>query len=291
MVGLEKAQVADDDCFNQIVGDFTARKERVMTEKNMFDLSGKVALVTAGGRGLGREFCQAMAEFGADVACDDIRMEAAQETVELIKRFGHRAIAIEADVSQPDQVERMANQTVAELGAIDILFNNAGIANPPLRLHELAIEDWDRVMAIDLRSMFLCMRAVLPVMLKQKRGVIINTASVAGLMAGGETWSLPNCAPYGVAKAGVIALTRHSAVAYAKDGIRINAIAPGAHRTLPLGFPPEEMEKLDKKLSGFIPMGRLGKPSEIKGLAVYLASDASSYVTGQTFVEDGGFLA
>jgi NAD(P)-dependent dehydrogenase (short-subunit alcohol dehydrogenase family) len=262
-----------------------------MREKGIFDLSGRIALVTAGGRGLGREFCLAMTEFGADVACDDIRMEAAQETVGLVKRFGHRAIAIEADVSQPDQVERMVNQTVAELGTIDILFNNAGIPNPPVRIHELSIEDWDMVMAIDLRSMFLCMRAVLPVMLKQRRGCIINTASIAGIMAGAEGWSLPNAAPYGVAKAGVIALTRHTAVAYAKDGIRINAIAPGAHRTLPLGFPQEEMEKLDNKLSKFIPMGRLGRPSEIKGLAVYLASDASSYITGQTFVEDGGFLA
>ena len=262
-----------------------------MAEKNMFDLSGRVALVTAGGRGLGREFCQAMAEFGADVACDDINMEAAKETVELIKPFGHRAIAIEADVSKPEQVERMVNQTIAKLGTIDILFCNAGIANPMVMLHELAIEDWDRVIAINLRGVFLCMRAVLPVMLKQKKGVIINTASVAGLMAGGEEWSLPNAAPYGATKFGIVGLTRHAAVAYAKDGIRINAIAPGAHRTLPLEIPPDVMEEVDKKLSRFIPMGRLGRPSEIKGLAVYLASDASSYVTGQTFVEDGGFIA
>lgn len=262
-----------------------------MAEKNIFDLSGRVALVTAGGRGLGREFCQAMAEFGADVACNDINMERAQETVELIKRFGHRAIAIEADVSKPDQVERMVSQTVAELGTIDILFANAGIANPLVRLHELAIEDWDRCLDLDLRGVFLCMRAVLPIMLKQKRGSIISTASVAGLMAGSEGWSMPNVAPYGAAKAGVIGLTRHAAVAYAKDGIRINAIAPGAHRTLPLEIPPDVMEELDNKLSKFIPMGRLGRPSEIKGLAVYLASDASSYVTGHTFVEDGGLFA
>ncbi|MFO7773751.1 MAG: SDR family NAD(P)-dependent oxidoreductase [Dehalococcoidia bacterium] len=259
--------------------------------KGIFDLSGRVALVTAGGRGLGQEFCLAMAEFRADVACADMRIEAARETVELIKRFGHRAIAVEADVSKPEQVDRMVNQTVTDLDTIDILFNNAGIPNPPVRIHELSIEDWDMVMAIDLRGMFLCMRAVLPVMLKHRRGAIINTASVAGLMAMGEEWSVPNCAPYGVAKAGVIALTQHTAVAYAKDGIRVNAIAPGAHRTLPLGFPQELMDELERKLSRFIPMGRVGKPSEIRGLAVYLASDASSYVTGQTFVEDGGLLA
>lgn len=262
-----------------------------MGEKGIFDLSGKVALVTAGGQGLGREYCQAMAKFGADVACSDIDMEAAQETVELIMQFGHRAIAIKADVAMPDQVERMVNQTVTELGTIDILFCNAGVGHPAVRLHELAIEDWDRCMNVSLRGVFLCMQAVLPVMLKQKSGSIINTASVSGLMAGGEEWNRPNKAAYGVAKFGVIGLTRHAAVAYAKDGIRINAIAPGLHQTPHTGLPPEEVEKWNKKLTQFIPMGRPGGPSEIKGLAVYLASDASSYVTGQTFVEDGGLIA
>jgi 3-oxoacyl-[acyl-carrier protein] reductase len=262
-----------------------------MAQKNMFDLSGKVALVTAGGRGLGREFCEALAEFGADVACDDINGEAARETVASLKRFGHRALAIEADVSKPDQVARMVDKTVAEFGTIDVLFNNAGIANPPVRIHELAIEDWDRVMDVNLRGMFLVMRAVLPVMLKQKKGSIINTASVAGLMAGCEEYSLPNAAPYGTAKHGIIGLTRHAAVAYAKDGIRINAIAPGAHLTWPLSFPREEMEKLNEHIAKFIPMGRAGDPKEIRGLAVYLASDASSYVTGHTIVQDGGFIA
>jgi NAD(P)-dependent dehydrogenase (short-subunit alcohol dehydrogenase family) len=262
-----------------------------MSEKGIFDLSGRVALITAGGRGLGREFCEAMAEFGADVACSDIDRGRARETVELIKKFGHRAIAIEADVSKPDQVERMVEQSVGKLGAIDILFNNAGIRNPPVRLHELAIEDWDRVMDVNLRGMFIVMRAVLPVMLKQKRGSIINTASVIGLMAGCEEYSLPNAAPYGVAKHGVIGLTRHAAVAYAKEGIRINAIAPGPHLTWPPSIPQEEKEKIYNKIAKSIPMGRLGEPSEIKGLAVYLASDASSYVTGYTIVQDGGFIA
>ena len=262
-----------------------------MSEKGIFDLSGRVALITAGGRGLGREFCEAMAEFGADVACSDIDIGRARETVELIKKFGHRAIAIEADVSKPDQVERMVEQSVGKLGTIDILFNNAGIRNPPVRLHELAIEDWDRVMDVNLRGMFIVMRAVLPVMLKQKRGSIINTASVIGLMAGCEEYSLPNAAAYGVAKHGVIGLTRHAAVAYAKEGIRINAIAPGPHLTWPPSIPQEEKEKIYNKIAKSIPMGRLGEPSEIKGLAVYLASDASSYVTGSTIVQDGGFIA
>jgi len=262
-----------------------------MTENNMFDLSGRTALVTAGGRGLGREFCEAMARFGADVACNDIDLKSARETADLLKQYGRRSMAVAGDVSQPDQVERMVDETIKAFSTIDILFNNAGIPNPPLRLHELTIADWDKVMEVSLRGIFLVMRAVLPAMLRQKKGAIINTASVAGLMAGSEESSLANAVPYGVAKHGVIGLTKHAAVAYAKDGIRINAIAPGAHLTWPLAIPREEMEKVNERLARFIPMGRLGNPSEIQGLAVYLASDASSYVTGATFVHDGGFTA
>jgi NAD(P)-dependent dehydrogenase (short-subunit alcohol dehydrogenase family) len=140
-------------------------------EKNIFDLSGRIALITAGGHGLGRAYCEAMAEFGADVACADINKKFADETVNYIKKFGHRAIAIEADVSKQDQIEHMVNQTVSEFGTIDILFNNAGWCHSiEKRLHELVIEDWDACININLRGTFLCMRAVLPVMLKQKRG-------------------------------------------------------------------------------------------------------------------------
>jgi len=258
-----------------------------MAEKGMFDLSGRVALVTAGGHGLGRAYCEAMAEFGADVVCSDIDIGLAQETVGLIKRFGHRSIAIEADVSQKDQVERMVNQTVSELGTIDVLFCNAGIVNNLVKLHEQLIEDWNRVIAVNLTGTFLCMRTVLPIMLKKKRGSIISTASVAGVMAG----ITPDSAPYGATKAGIMMLTRHAAVAYAKDGIRINAIAPGLHSTRPLLWPSEVMEDMEKMMSKFIPMGRPAPPGEIKGLAVFLASDASSYVTGQTFITDGGLCA
>ena len=256
---------------------------------NLFDLSKRVALVTAGGHGLGREYCEAMAEHGADVVCNDISMSLAQETVDLIKKHGHRAIAIQADVSKPDQIERMVNEVVSELGKIDVLFCNAGTGIAKV-LHEMTIEDWDKVMELNVRGTFLLMRIVLPLMMKQKNGSIIITASVAGLMAGAETRSLPNVT-YGTSKHAVIGITRHAAMTYAKYGIRINAIAPGAHLTKPLAVPQQEMEKIEEWIAKYIPMGRLGNPSEIKGLAVYLASDASSYVTGQVFVHDGGFIA
>lgn len=258
-------------------------------KSGIFDLSGKVALVTGGGHGLGREYCIAMAMWGAAVACNDLDMGLAQETIEIIKSYGHGAIPIHADVSQPDEIEQMVNRTLTEFGTIDILFCNAGIVNPLVPLHELSIEDWDRVMALNLRGTFLCMHAVLPVMLKQKRGSIISTASLAGLMCG----IAPYSGPYGASKAGVIGLTRHAASAYAKDGIRINAIAPGLHDTRPVGLnlTPEESEELKKQVSPAIPMGRFAEPIEIRGLAAYLASDASSYVTGQVFVQDGGIQA
>lgn len=268
-----------------------ARLSAVVIKTNIFDLSGKVALVTGGGHGFGREYCLAMAEFGAEIACADINKKLADETVEMIKRFGHRQIAIEADVSKQEHIEAMVNQTVAELGGIDIFFYTPGVATTPVRLHELTIEEWDRSMAINLRGVFVCMRAVLPIMLKNRRGSIILTSSVAGLVAGSEEWGLKNAAPYGAAKAAIICLTRHAAVAYAKDGIRINAIAPGGHETWPIGAPHELVKQVHERMSKFIPMGRMGQPNEIKGLAIFLASDASSYITGQTFVQDGGYTA
>jgi NAD(P)-dependent dehydrogenase (short-subunit alcohol dehydrogenase family) len=247
-----------------------------MAEKGIFDLSGKVALITAAGHGLGREYCIAMAEFGADVVCNDIDAPLAKETIEIIKPYGHRTLA-------------MVKRTVDEFGRIDILFCNAGIMNPLVPLHELVVEDWDRVVEVNLTSMFLCMRAVLPFMLKQGKGSIISTSSVAGIKAGNAPLSY--C--YGATKAGMIGFMRHAAVTYARNGIRINSIAPGLHDTKPVGLKLslEESEKLMKSVEPSIPMGRFAKPMEIRGLAVFLASDASSYVTGQVFATDGGVTA
>jgi 3-oxoacyl-[acyl-carrier protein] reductase len=262
-----------------------------MSKKNIFDLSGKVALITGGGSGIGRAYCEAMSEFGADVACNDIDEYKAQETVMLISKFGHRALAIKADVSKQDEIERMVSRTVEELGKLDIVFCNAGIIIPPYRIHEVPVEDWDRLMALNLKGVFLLMRAALRVMVKQKSGCIINTASVAGLWAGGEGKSLTNVATYSAAKAGVILLTRHAAVEYGKEGIRVNAIAPGAHRTaLEDVLPPEVRKEHEDIIVRNTPLGRVGTPEDLKGLAVWLASDASSFVTGQTIIQDGGLI-
>lgn len=259
-----------------------------MAKKSIFDLSGKVALVTGSGFGIGRTYCEAMAEFGADVACNDIDEQKAQEVVRFISKFGHRAIAIKADASKENEIEYMVNRAVEELGRLDIVFCNAGIVIPFNRIHEVPVEDWDRLMALNLRGVFLLMRAALRVMVKQKSGCIINTASIAGLYAGGEGKSFTNLAAYSAAKAGVISLTRQAAVEYGKDGIRVNAIAPGYQRTGIL--PPEIRDEYEAIVVKNTPLGRVGFPEELKGLAVWLASDASSFVTGQTIVQDGGMI-
>jgi NAD(P)-dependent dehydrogenase (short-subunit alcohol dehydrogenase family) len=268
-------------------------KESLMNEKSIFDLSGRVALVTGGGSGLGRAFCESMAKYGADVACVGRTEQKLKETVELVGRFGHKGIAIKADVSRPDEVDHMVNEAVSKLGTIDILFNNAGITHTATRVGETPVEDWDRVIATNLSGVFLCMRAVLPIMLKQRRGSVINISSI-GAYGGAEPEVSP--AAYGASKAGVIALTKFAAVEYAKDGIRINSIAPGMHHT-DLGVEPDPVlaarreQFINELVSMNIPMGRLAEPAELEGLAVFLASDASSFVTGQVFVQDGGQLA
>jgi NAD(P)-dependent dehydrogenase (short-subunit alcohol dehydrogenase family) len=260
----------------------------------MFALAGRVALVTGGASGLGRVFCEALAEFGADVALADIDEVESRQTVALIDKLGRRSLALKADVSDPGEVQHMVNEVVAKLGTIDILINNAGIMVKATKIAEMAIEDWDRVMAVDLRGVFLCTRAVLPVMLRQRRGSIINIASVYGIRPLFEIAETNPNAHYAAAKAGVISLTKETAIEYARDGIRVNCIAPGFHGGTRLGRwiqaagQEERRKRYEETIAKTTPMGRRGDPTELKGLVVYLASNASSFVTGQIFISDGG---
>ena len=186
--------------------------------------------------------------------------------------------------------------TVSTFGTIDVLINNAGITTLPMRTHEIPVADWDRLMAINLRGTFLVTRAVLPVMLAAKRGSIINISSIYGL-TGFYPGFAAGLANYAASKAAVIGLTRQCAVEYARDGIRVNAIAPGYHAGTNLGHEgragasPEKIAQLEGAIHAAIPMGRRGTPDELEGLAIYLAGDASSYVTGQVFAHDGGWTA
>jgi NAD(P)-dependent dehydrogenase (short-subunit alcohol dehydrogenase family) len=267
-----------------------------MAEKNIFDLTGKVALITGASRGLGRAFAEAMAQFGADVACVGRDEAKLAETVEIISKYNHRAVAIKADVTQENEVKNMVDEAVNKLGKIDIFFNNAGIARPPTRIHETPTEEWQVVIDTNLTGAFLALKHVLAHMVKNKSGSIINISSIAGLRA-----EVPEVGPaaYGASKAGIILLTNIAAMEYAKDGIRVNCIAPGMHKSelgqnnpRPANAPkpdPAMMQKfIDQYCQTEIPMGRMAEASELAGLAVLLASDASSYITGQVFAQDGG---
>jgi NAD(P)-dependent dehydrogenase (short-subunit alcohol dehydrogenase family) len=263
---------------------------------NMFDLTGKVALITGAGSGLGRAFAEGLAGLGARVACADRNQGWADETAALINQKRNDALSIVVDVAEPPSVEAMAARVRDACGRVDILINNAGIATNPARVHETSIEDWDRLMAINLRGTFLCSRAIIPLMLASGGGSIVNIASIAGLV--GHYPGFPALGSnYSAAKAGVIGFTRQLAAEYAKDGIRANAIAPGWHGGTRLAgerkakSTPDEIARFEQSILDGTPMGRRSTPEELQGLAVYLASDASRYVTGQVFVQDGGWTA
>ncbi|MBN2041796.1 MAG: glucose 1-dehydrogenase [Spirochaetes bacterium] len=262
-----------------------------MGDKGIFDLTGKVALITGASRGLGVAFAAAMAEYGADVACIGRDKAKLDETVEKVKEYGVKAAAIKADMTKEEDVRRMVKETVEKFGKIDILFNNAGTGTPPLKIHELPTEDWDSVMNINLRGSFLVMKYVIPEMIKNKYGSIINISSIAGLRA-----EVPEVAPvsYGASKAAIMNMTQVAAMEYVADGIRVNCIAPGMHRSElgRTGLTPEEDAKVEQMIQDYckeeVPMARFAEADELKGLALLLASDASSYITGQIFIQDGG---
>jgi NAD(P)-dependent dehydrogenase (short-subunit alcohol dehydrogenase family) len=262
--------------------------------KTMFDLSGRVAIVTGGASGLGRVFCQTLAEFGADIVIADIDEAGAQETAGMVDALGRRSLVVRTDVRDPDEIDNMVRETTGKLGTVDILINNAGITAKAARIGDMAIEDWDRVIATDLRGVFLCTRAVLPVMVRQKRGNIINNASIYGVRVLFEMAATNANAHYSAAKAGVVSLTKEAAVEYARDGIRVNCIAPGFHGGTKLSawirVPGQEERhaKFEETILRITPMGRRGTAAELRGLIVFLASDASSFVTGQVFASDGG---
>lgn len=246
-------------------------------------LAGKVALITGAGSGMGRAASLIFAREGAKLAAVDVNEEAARHTADMIKREGGTAIAIRADVSRASDAEAMLATTERELGGPHVLYNNAGIEGEAGFLAQLSEEAFDRVIAINLRGVWLGMRAALPRMIKLGGGSIINTASIAGLVA------IRGSGAYCAAKAGVIALTRVAALEYGRYNIRINAICPGAINTPMVqrvsgaeGMEPRALERISV-------LGRIGEPEEIARMALFLASDECGFATGAPFIVDGGW--
>jgi 3-oxoacyl-[acyl-carrier protein] reductase len=242
-------------------------------------LSNKVAIVTGSGRGIGKAIALRLAEAGASVVVNDVGDAAPVEAVvSEIKAMGGQALAVLADVSSASEVERLVAEATSAYGRIDILVNNAGIARDQLLLR-MTEEEWDRVLAVDLKSVFLCTRAVLKYMVKERRGRIISIASIVGIVGNAGQ------ANYAAAKAGIIGFTRTVAKEVASRGITVNAVAPGFIDTeMTQGLKAEWKEELKKR----IPLGRLGSPQDVAEAVAFLSSDAAGYITGQVLVVDGG---
>ncbi|GLY10521.1 3-oxoacyl-[acyl-carrier-protein] reductase [Pseudobacillus badius] len=244
-------------------------------------LEGKAALVTGASRGIGREIALELARAGADVAVNYSGSEAkANEVVEEIKALGRKAVAIQCNVADSDSVAEMVKQTTEAFGKIDILINNAGITRDNL-LMRMKEQEWDDVINTNLKGVFLCTKAVTRPMMKQRSGRIINVASIVGVSGN------PGQANYTAAKAGVIGLTKTTAKELASRGITVNAIAPGFIATDMTDALPEEAKSA---MLGQIPLGYFGDPADIAKAAVFLASEDSKYITGQTLHIDGGMV-
>jgi NAD(P)-dependent dehydrogenase (short-subunit alcohol dehydrogenase family) len=249
-------------------------------------LDGRVALITGAASGQGRAAATSFAAHGASIAVIDMNDEGAEETVALVEKEGGAAIAVHADVSVKDDCARMVDEAVAAFGRLDVLYNNAAVQMSG-RLVECTEEEWDRTIATNLNAVFWACRAALPVMLEGERGSIINTASVLGLI-GSEGY-----VAYGAAKAGLVALTRQIAVEYGPR-VRANVIAPGSIDTPRFRRVAEEMDDTEDFLSGLarvIPLQRLGTAEDVAGIALFLASDQSAYVSGAVIPADGGLAA
>lgn len=253
----------------------------------MRSLDRKAALVTGAGSGIGQSTSLAFARAGAGVLVSDVDARGGEETVERICRAGGRAVFAMADVSREADVRSLMEKAVSEFGRLDCACNNAGIEGRPGSVTVTAEDDWDRVIAIDLKGVWLCLKYEILQMVQQGGGAIVNMGSVAGL-AGGAVLRNPG---YSAAKHGVVGLTQQAAVVYAKSGVRINAVCPSAIRTPAVDRIIAQNPALEASLSEWAPMGRMGRPEEVAEAVVWLCSDASSYVTGQALAVDGGYMA
>jgi NAD(P)-dependent dehydrogenase (short-subunit alcohol dehydrogenase family) len=247
-------------------------------------LENKVALVTGGTSGIGKATAIVFAAAGAKVVFSGRREAEGEDVANSIRKSGAECLFVRSDVSNETDVKELIQKTVETYGRLDIALNNAGIDSPTKPLHEQSVEDFDKLMAINVRGLFLCMKSEIQQMLTQGTGAIVNTSSIVGLTG------VAGVSPYVASKHAVMGLTRAAALDYAKQGIRINAVNPGfiytemTDRLVSTGITSEQ-------IGSMAPMGRMGQPEEIAATVVFLGSDAASYITGQSLVVDGGLTA
>ncbi|MDE3112002.1 MAG: glucose 1-dehydrogenase [Chloroflexota bacterium] len=249
-------------------------------------MSGEIVLVTGAASGIGRATAIAFAAAGAKaVVLADVDETGGNEAARQVARAGAQAEFVRTDVSKPAEVDRLVQRTVQLFGRLDVAVNNAGIEGRSARLVDQTEADWDSVLDVNAKGVFLCMRAELPQMVSQGSGAVVNMASIAGVV--GFTWA----APYVASKHAIIGLTKTAALEVSKKGVRVNAVAPGIVKTAMIDRVTKGDARAEAGMVELEPVGRLGTPDEIANAVVWLASDRSRFVTGETLVVDGGYVA
>jgi NAD(P)-dependent dehydrogenase (short-subunit alcohol dehydrogenase family) len=245
-------------------------------------VKNKIVIVTGAGSGIGKATATHFAKNGATVVVSDINLESAQQIADKIIANGGKAIANKCNVTKFEEVENLINTTVEKFGRLDVIVNNAGIGPNLLRTHESSLKDWDKVIAVNQTGVFYCMKLALAQFLKQGGGNIVNIASLAGLKAS------PNNISYSASKFAVVGMTKSAAMEYATKNIRVNAVCPGYTESALLNQLLSAKPEMDAILKSVIPMKRYGKATEIADAVVWLASDNTKFITGQTITLDGG---
>ncbi|MFC4870313.1 SDR family oxidoreductase [Negadavirga shengliensis] len=243
----------------------------------------KVALITGGSFGIGKATAIAFAKRGANVVVVDWIED--KETIETIQKAGGEAIFLKCDMSREEDIKMMVEQTIEKYGRLDFAFNNAGVEGLTAETHACTVENWNKVIGINLTGVWLCMKYQIPHMLKQGKGAIVNNASIAGLVG------FPGIPAYVASKHGVIGLTKNAALEYGKLGIRVNVVCPGVIKTPMIDRYTGKSKEVEKQFESMEPIGRLGEPEEVADAVLWLCSDLSSFVTGHSLAVDGGWVA